>query len=195
MAEVDLDARRLLLRYLAVPPLVEQGGPWPDPDWSPLFQAAELDAAGFGAVSPEWAAPVDSDRKAAWAGVLWAIIWLFLLVLLRILLRRNLLALMAWCFVSAAGQGVAQGWLVFLLLAVPWTILELLALTRFGLLGYASYFFVAFVLTELPLSFDASQWWASRGFAALLVVVAVGIFGFRTALAGKPAFGGDWLET
>jgi hypothetical protein len=29
----------------------------------------------------------------------------------------------------------------------------------------------------------------------LAVVVAIGAYGFRTALGGKPAFGGDWLET
>jgi len=54
---------------------------------------------------------------------------------------------------------------------------------------------VAFLLTELPLTVDASLWWAPRSFVALAVVAAIGVYGFRTALAGKPAFGGDWLET
>ena len=48
MAEVDLDPRGRLRRYLAVPPRLETGGPWPDPDWSPLFQAAEFDPQASG---------------------------------------------------------------------------------------------------------------------------------------------------
>jgi serine/threonine-protein kinase len=418
MAEVDLDPRGRLRRYLAVPPRVEKGGAWPDPDWSPLFQAAELDPAAFQTAPPEWTAPVDSDRKAAWVGTypgtpdlevrveaaafhgrpvwfelilpwaapgagvpwaeagpaplprlliwalglvvplgglvlarrnlrlrrgdrkgagrvalivftayslarlcradhvpglgefwllikvvaypmvwaalvwilymalepyarrhfprvliswgrllagrwrdpmvgrdvlvgaaaasfalglfllaalvppwlgqpqlanwgtfsfaesltswtrtayrvlvnvhsaaLWSIIWLFLLVLLRIVLRRNRLALIAWCMVWVIQSVLTLGPLLGLALGAPFVLIDLLVLTRFGLLGYASYTLVTFLLTELPLTFDTSLFWAPRGFAVLAVVAAVGAYGFKTALAGKPAFGGDWLET
>jgi hypothetical protein len=51
------------------------------------------------------------------------------------------------------------------------------------------------LVTELPLTFDASVWWAPRGYVALTAVVALGVYGFRTSLAGKSAFGGDWLKT
>jgi len=78
---------------------------------------------------------------------------------------------------------------------MPFAVLELLVLTRLGLLGFGSYYLTTFLLTELPLTFDASLWWAPRGFVALAVVAAIGVYGFRTALASKPAFGGDWLET
>jgi serine/threonine-protein kinase len=418
MAEVELDVRGRLMRYLAVPPRVEAGAAWPDPDWSPLFRAAELDPANFRPASPEWTAPVDSDRKAAWVGThpgradlevrveaaayhgrpvwfavlppwaapervvlapdtgpapfppvvlgvlgltvpvgalvlarrnlrlrrgdrrgawhvaafvfvaysvarlcradhvpgfgeffllikvfaypmawaalvwilyvalepyarrrwpriliswgrllagrwrdpmvgrdvllgaavsaafvglyavamrlyhwlagrpqeaswapfadphsltswadvafrilvniysatLWSLIWLFVLVLLQIVLRRNLLALVAWCVAESAPNLLALG-LPGLILALPGAAFELLVLTRLGLLGFGSYYLVGFLLTELPLTFDASLWWAPRGFVALAVVAAIGAYGFRTALAGKPAFGGDWLET
>jgi hypothetical protein len=66
---------------------------------------------------------------------------------------------------------------------------------RFGLLGYTSYTLVSFLLTELPLTFDASLIWAPKGFVVLALVAALGAYGFRTALAGKPALGGEWLET
>jgi predicted Ser/Thr protein kinase len=68
MAEVVLGGQGRLRSYRVVPPRVEAGGPWPDPDWSSLFKEARLDPAGFQPVVPEWSAPVDSDRKAAWEG-------------------------------------------------------------------------------------------------------------------------------
>jgi serine/threonine-protein kinase len=69
MVEVQLDPDGRLLSYLAVPPPFEEsGGAWPEPDWSRLFSAAALDPASMRSVAPQWAAPVDSDRKAAWEG-------------------------------------------------------------------------------------------------------------------------------
>jgi serine/threonine-protein kinase len=68
MAEVVLDPRGRLLSFVAVPPQMEAGGSWPEPDWRPLFREAELDPGACQPVAPSWAAPVDSDRKAAWTG-------------------------------------------------------------------------------------------------------------------------------
>jgi serine/threonine-protein kinase len=67
MARVVLSAQGRLTGFLAVPPQVEASdGEWPEPDWSPLFAEAGLERGTFQAVRPQWAAPVDSDRKAAW---------------------------------------------------------------------------------------------------------------------------------
>ncbi|HET9316892.1 MAG TPA: serine/threonine-protein kinase [Vicinamibacteria bacterium] len=68
MSEVVLDSRGRLLSFVAVPPPMEAASAWPEPDWAPLFREAGLDAASFRPVAPEWTAPVDSDRKAAWEG-------------------------------------------------------------------------------------------------------------------------------
>jgi serine/threonine-protein kinase len=419
MAEVVLDPQGRLRSYLAVPPQVEAGGPWPDPDWSTLFREAQLESAAFRPVAPEWSAPVDSDRKAAWEGpypgmpdttvrieaaayhgrpvwfallppwagpepgasgsvggfiflqvslglalaggaflvrrnlrlgrgdqrgslrlalvvfasyaaarllqgdhvsaavaefwllikllaypmafaaliwtfylalepyarrqwpriliswgrllagrwrdpmvgrdvllgaaagalivasmhgsvmlaasfgapqvpagwnpspesltswrsvgyrvlmnvhgaALWSIVWLFLLVLLSVLLRRKGLALAAWGVLFAltwtSFASREHGW-AFMLVDTLWNIyfvlVHMVVLTRLGLLGFVTAFFVAFVTTEVPLTFDGSLWWAPRGWAALAVVAALGVYGFRTALAGKTALGRDWLE-
>jgi serine/threonine-protein kinase len=69
MAEVVLDARGRLASFFAVPPQVETGaGPWPQPDWTLLFRESGLDPGAFRATASRWAAPVDSDQKAAWEG-------------------------------------------------------------------------------------------------------------------------------
>jgi serine/threonine protein kinase len=428
MAEVVLDPQGRLTSFLLVPPRLEAGGPWPEPDWSPLFREAQLDPATFRPVPPEWSAPVDSDRKAAWEGrypgmpdttvrleaaayhgravwfallppwitpefgapiavaggplslvasalrlalvlglplgglllarrnlrlrrgdrkgslrvalfvfacfslarlfhadhvasfgaefwlvvkvlaypmafaslvwifyvalepyarrqwpriliswgrllagrwrdpmvgrdvlfgaaagfvelgvnivaqrlafplgqpesrlwwnadpetlsswrnvayrvfmnahgaALWSIVWLFLLVLLRVFLRRERWALGAWGVLLAvlASQFnfyAGYGWmdaLVDVLVTLFVVVLGIVVLTRYGLLGLSTMFFVFFVTTEVAFTFDASLWWAPRGWAVLAALAALGLYAFRTALAGKPAFGGDWLET
>ena len=69
MAEVVLDPQGRLTSFQAVPPQMEAPREaWPEPDWAPLFQEAGLDRAAFRPVASHWAAPVDSDRKAAWEG-------------------------------------------------------------------------------------------------------------------------------
>jgi serine/threonine protein kinase len=425
MAEVVLDAQGRLRSYLAVPPGVETGGPWPEPDWSLLFREAQLDPAAFHAVPPEHASPVDSDRKGAWEGrypgmpettvrleaaayhgrpvwfvlippwaatrtpvpwggtgpvpfgqalgallaialplggfllvrrnlrlgrgdrkgafrlalfvfatyslarlfradhnasfgnefwllikvfayplafaalmwvfymavepyarrqwpriliswsrllagrwqdpmvgrdllvgaaaaafeigfmllsqrvsfwlgwpqepgllapghmetltswrslvyrffvnlhsaALWSIVQLFMLVLLRVLLRRRGLALGAWAILTTIqgyqfyGQDPVTEALIMVVVLAILMLLHILVLTRSGVLGYSSMIFVSFVLTEIPLTFDASLWWAPRGWAVLAALVALAVYGFRTSLAGKPALGGEWLET
>ena len=66
MAEVWVDSDGRLVRMVIVPPQVEEVHmPRPAVDWKPLLSMAGLtDAVPGGA--PRWAAPVDTDQKAAW---------------------------------------------------------------------------------------------------------------------------------
>jgi Protein kinase domain len=419
MAEVVLDPQGRLGGYLVVPPRVEAGGPWPEPDWAPLFEEAQLDPRAFRPVPPQWSAPVDSDRKAAWEGaypgmpetpirieaaafhgravwfallppwavpeanaptmtsgtgsapiglvlqvalgvvlpfigfllvrrnvrlrrgdrkgalrlalfvfgcysmarlvradhvalfgsefwllikifaypmafaglvwvfymglepyarrqwprtltswgrllagrwrdpmvgrdvllgvvagtvadaiivlwtriesgpgalgwadpgmlnswrnvvdrvfvnlhgaVLWSIVWLFVLVLLRAILRRAGLALVAWGALQALQfwggryEGVG-GLLIAATYMALCAVLLVTVLTRGGFLGFVTMLYAVYVLEGVPLTFDASLWWAPRGWAVLAALAAVAVYGFRTSLAGKPALGRDWLE-
>ena len=69
MAELVLDSRGQLLSFFSVPPRIEEPPATPsEPDWAALFRDAGLDPDKFAATTPHWAAPVDSDRKAAWSG-------------------------------------------------------------------------------------------------------------------------------
>ena len=69
MVEVVLDPDGALTAFTAVPPQQEElKGPPPDPDWASLFGEASLDPTLLRPVPSSWAAPVDSDRKAAWDG-------------------------------------------------------------------------------------------------------------------------------
>ena len=71
MTRVVLDPRGRLTRFEAVPPRFElDPGPGSGPDWSPALTEAGFDPARLQPSATHWAAPADSDRKAAWDGVM-----------------------------------------------------------------------------------------------------------------------------
>ena len=69
MVNVVLDAHGRLIDFLAVPPQVDDSeGPWPEPDWSSLHEAAGLSASTLTPAPPAWNPLVASDSRAAWEG-------------------------------------------------------------------------------------------------------------------------------
>ncbi len=71
MVSLKLDMEGRLLGFDAVPPQFDTAGAAAAPaDWSPLFQAAGLDAAKFQTASPQWTPLAAIDARAAWTGVM-----------------------------------------------------------------------------------------------------------------------------
>jgi Protein kinase domain len=67
MTFVEIDTEGRLARFIAVPPVLDEGaGGGPEVDWSLLLTEAALDSGRLRASTPRWRAPVDTDRKAAW---------------------------------------------------------------------------------------------------------------------------------
>jgi hypothetical protein len=62
------------------------------------------------------------------------------------------------------------------------------ALVRFGLITLAVAVFVANIMLNVPVTFDFSRWYASSAMAVPLGVLALGIWGFYTALGGQKLF-------
>lgn len=127
------------------------------------------------------------------SSVLWAMIYLFTLVLLRLLLRNNALAATVWC-VLWAFPGMTEGlpfvwasWLVR-------TVLMYLVLTRAGLLALVTTLYVWFILLEAALTFDPSQWYATRLVPLAIVLLGLTLFSFYTSLGGKPLIGSALLD-
>jgi hypothetical protein len=56
---------------------------------------------------------------------------------------------------------------------------------RLGLLASTVSFYVYFELVFAPVSLHLSSWWAGSSIAALAVLVALGVYGFTTATAGR----------
>jgi serine/threonine-protein kinase len=122
------------------------------------------------------------------SSVLYAMVFLFMLVLLRLLLRSNLLAAAVWCLLIASPLGGEHA-------AILWAagfaraLLYFLVLTRGGLLALTVALYLEFNMNELPLTLDPTLWYATRSIPIVLAVAGLALYGFHTSLAGRPPFG------
>jgi serine/threonine-protein kinase len=113
--------------------------------------------------------------------------FLFLFLVLRVLLRKDWIATAVFIVVTSVPNiaGAETRWVnaPFVVLTVA-TLLVLL--TRFGLLAVVISFFVQNVFNVFPITLRPSAWYSSIGFAALVVVALLTLYGFHTSLGGRP---------
>jgi hypothetical protein len=119
---------------------------------------------------------------------------LFLLFLLRLLLRRDWLVVVTFTVIFSSISYAASN---FALVAVVqglvlWLLMSVVVL-RCGLLTAVIAFLVS-DLTALLLTPNPSAWYFSLGVIALLPLAALTAFSFHTSLGGRPMFGGLQLE-
>jgi len=119
----------------------------------------------------------------------------FVLMLLRVLFRRQWLAavglVLLWGFtVSGSAHPVIASIHNVLEMAVFVTLLLRLG----GLLTAIVCGFVGTTLREVPLTTDFSTWHASSTIFAVVVLLALTAYAFRTAVAGRPLFKAGFLD-
>jgi len=119
--------------------------------------------------------------------------FLFVLVLLRVLLRKQWAAVVTVLFFPALGiigsrdPGLAVSVLVFASMA-------LFLLIRFGLLALVANYVLWYLLTNFPLTIEASAWYAGISLVGILLMAAIAFYGFYNSLGGRPVFGSAVLE-
>jgi hypothetical protein len=129
-----------------------------------------------------------------WALFFW-LAALFVLFLLRALLRKEWSAAVVWVllfsvFVAALSEfdrAALVGALIFSGLAV-------FVMIRFGLLALVVNYLVYNILQNYPLTTHGSAWYAGISLTGILLMAAMTLFGFYTSLGGRPVFGGAVLE-
>ncbi|HEY6322614.1 MAG TPA: serine/threonine-protein kinase, partial [Thermoanaerobaculia bacterium] len=118
---------------------------------------------------------------------------LFILFLLRTLLRQEWAAAVAWvllfglAFPLTADLVSIMGTLIFSSLAV-------FVMIRFGLLAVVANLVFVKILQTFPLTTDASAWYAGTSLTGILLMAAMALYGFYASLGGRPIFGGGLLE-
>jgi serine/threonine-protein kinase len=122
--------------------------------------------------------------------LLLAFLGVFLLVLFRVLLRRQWLAMAAWvALLSTLGSLWFDSVTTGLLFGIPIVGLVCLIATRVGFLAVFAAAVVRYILLLIPMTLDFSAWYAGTSMLALLLVAAIAFYGFHVSLAGKPMFG------
>ncbi len=133
------------------------------------------------------------------AGVSFAVatslVYLFVLFVLRLLLRKDWLAgvaLVAVLTALSAFQSDTPVVTAFVQIITNSVIVFLLI--RFGLLAMIAAQFLGAVIGGYPLTTELSAWYISISFAGLLLIGAIAFYGFYFSLGGRPVFGSASLE-
>lgn len=114
----------------------------------------------------------------------------FLLLLTRLALRSQWLAVAVLVVVNACVGGLFQDsfWFQFLNSFIHFGVFVLL-IVRFGLVAAVVQFYTWGLFIFFPMTADLSAWYAGAGLTAAFVFAALTLYGFITALGGRPAFG------
>jgi hypothetical protein len=123
-----------------------------------------------------------------------ALVYLFILLLLFVLLRRERLAAVALGAVYAFAIASLIGGIYTLPFAAVLALVAVGVLYRYGLLALVSVFLVNHLWTFFPVTTELGAWYAADFVLATAVTLAVVLYGFYTSLAGQPLLRGDLLE-
>ncbi len=123
--------------------------------------------------------------------------YLFLLLLLAIVLRRNWLAEVVGLLIAAFTLSLLIGggdgsfrWLYGSVL----TLFFITPLYRYGLLAMISTQFFFHVFVFFPITTELTAWYAAGFVLDLIIMIALAAYAFYISLAGQPLFRGNLLE-
>ncbi len=161
------------------------------PRWLPLPYQGSIGVGMLGMGAPSWVVGFLLCLLQI-SSLMWALGIITLLFLMRVLLRKQWLAVgVSWIVLALIF--ISWGTPIRVALALLWSALLYFVLLRFGILALA----VAWLFANLdlaPVTPDFSQWYAWRAVLILLPFAALLLYGFRTALGRQPIFGGAALD-
>jgi serine/threonine protein kinase len=128
--------------------------------------------------------------QQTFAGLLQAFMLLFFLLLLYILFRRERLAAAAVGVIMAVALGLTHETAAAVPASCLAALLVIWVLYRYGLLALITTIFILHLMVFFPITSDFSAWYAADFVLALIVSLALVVFGFYTSLAGEPLFRG-----
>ena len=115
-----------------------------------------------------------------------ALAFFILLFLLRLLLRKEWLAVVGFLAISAAAGTIGQDLpVVAALMSLAAAAVAVTALLRFGLVVYAVSNFVGAALTVgFPLAVESSRWYSAPSFFVVAGLAAAAVYGYHLASGG-----------
>ena len=72
--------------------------------------------------------------------------------------------------------------------------LSVFLLMRFGLLAMLANYVIHSLLTDFPLTTQASAWYAGISLAGILLIATIAFYGFYTSFGGRPIVGAAAFE-
>ncbi|HEV7500264.1 MAG TPA: hypothetical protein VGQ33_09690, partial [Vicinamibacteria bacterium] len=137
---------------------------------------------------------------AAWLGVILdsiqtTLVFFFTLFLLRVLLRRPWLAAVAFVVLFATPHVLgARHLAVEAPTAIAIYAIAVLAGLRFGLLTLAVGIWTVDLMLSIPFTASLGSWYAGPTLFAVATILGATVWGFRTALAGRPLWSAELFD-
>jgi len=127
--------------------------------------------------------------------VSFTLIFFFLIFLLRVILRKQWLAAGGFTLIFTILKLLSSDhlWIDGPLVIIVYAVAAIVVV-RFGLVALASGIFTADLIGNVPLTTDFSAWYAGATLFPLLFVAALAVWGFYTALAGRPLLKKELFE-
>ena len=168
--------------------------------WILIFQFRSIQMTHRGAAPPLQSLEyLMGGREAlgAWLlqipqSIVFTLLFFFLLLGLKVLLRKDWLAAIAFVAVYALPIGLSSSYVA---VELPSEILiysvAVLLVFRFGLVPLACAIFTVDMLANVPFSADLSAWYMPASVLALLSIVCLAAWGFYHSLGGEPLWRGE----
>jgi hypothetical protein len=129
------------------------------------------------------------------ASIQTTLVFFFLIVLLRVLVKNRWLAGATFVLLYTVPKVLGSEhplmetpiWLIIYALAA-------LAVVRFGLIVLAMAVFTVDILLNVPVTLDFSNWYAARALCVVFSFVVIAAWGFYTSLAGQRLWKDDLFE-
>jgi hypothetical protein len=129
-----------------------------------------------------------SFTQQIFGALIQSFIVLFFLLLLYIVLRRELLAVVALTLIMGVALSLTHENAIGIPFASVAVLLIMWVLYRYGLLALISTIFFVHLTIFYPVTSDLSAWYAADFVLALFICLALVGFAFYTSLAGQPLF-------
>lgn len=130
-----------------------------------------------------------------YVALFFSFIALLLLLLSVAVLRRERIAVVAlWLLMTLLVTLVSRASVMMIPFLALGAFLVVFALKRYGLLALISTLFFYSLGVFFPMTTELTAWYATDFTIALVIGIALAVYGFYTSLAGQPLFGGKLLQ-
>jgi hypothetical protein len=120
--------------------------------------------------------------------IIGSLAYLGVLFLARLLVDRPVPATALTALAFALGSLGAENFAIEWVVAVASGVLPAVVLARYGVLALAAMTVAQQLLLRFPLTLELGRWYGRGSMFVLAVLAAMLVYGFRTALGGRPAF-------
>ena len=129
-------------------------------------------------------------------GIFFGLASLFILFLLRVLLRRQWAAATMFVLILTVPFALRDydSLLLGIIFEGLWAVVVLLVLTRFGLLATVAGAWFTATSFSFPITPQLSAWYSGIGLTGLVLLIGLTMYAFHTSLGGQPLFGRVSLE-